>query len=83
MPKYAYKPIFWLSKHTKRQKNKNKLLLKITDDTNSLNVFEHNLFEVDNTSLSQYNPNIIVNENAKENLYERFKRVESIKFNVS
>jgi len=78
MPKYAYKPSFSLFKHTKRRREIKKSLLKATDVTNSSIVFEHNVFEVDRTSLSQYNPNIIVDKN----LYERVEPVEFINCNV-
>lgn len=78
MPKYAYKPSSSLSKHTKRRREIKKSLLKATNVTNSSIAFEHNILEVDSTSLSQQNPNIIVNKN----LYERVEPVEFINCSV-
>ena len=79
MPKYAYKPSSSLSKHTKRRREIKKSLLKATDVTNSSIVFEHNVFEVDSTSLSQYNPNTVVNKN----LYERVEPVDFINCEIN
>jgi len=77
----AYKPSSSLSKHTKRRREIKESLLKATDVTNSSIVIEHNVFEVDSTSLSKYNPynpNIVANKN----LYEKVEPVDFINFNV-
>lgn len=70
MPKYAYQPSISLSKHTKRRREINKSFLKANDVTNSSIVFKHNVFEVDSTSLCQYNPYVIVNKNLNEKVAE-------------
>lgn len=66
MPKYTFKPICNLSKHTKRQRERNKLLLQTTriDDTNDSIVLKHNTsFEIASVQLTQHDSNTLVPEN--------------------